>query len=75
MNLLNNLGKKPYQAYRIEHGIEVIRVQIPLKEARNFETEFADAQTAGKNKESLMAIVARHGGTVRAPDPAVRKGT
>lgn len=65
MSLLNNLDKKPYQGYRISHGIEVFRVGIPLQEARNFEAEFAGAQAAGKNKESLMAIVSRHGGIVR----------
>lgn len=65
MSLLNNLDKKPYQAYRIEHGIEVIRVSIPLQEAARFEQEFAEAQAAGKNKAGLMAVVTRCAGRIR----------
>ena len=66
MSLIGSLDKKPYQAYTIEHGIERIHVQIPLKEARAFETAFAEATADGNDsKASLLQIVESHGGSIR----------
>lgn len=65
MSLLQNIDKKPFQAYTIEHGIERIFVKVPLKESKSFETEFAEALSAGKDsKENIMAIVNKHNGSL-----------
>ena len=66
--LLNDLAaeKTAYQAYSIEHGIERIRIQIPLKEARAFEKDFNAALSSGTDsKASLLEIVSKHNGSVR----------
>lgn len=64
--LLNSLDKKPFQCYTIEHGIERIKIQIPLKEALNFENGFADFIKEGlSSKSELMDLVNRHGGYIR----------
>ena len=66
MSLIGSLDKKPYQAYTIEHGIERIHVQIPLKEARAFETAFAESTAEGiDSKSALLDIVQAFGGSIR----------
>ena len=64
-SLLNNIGKLPYQEYTIEHGVERIKIRVPLKEARNFEAAFAEAVSNDDSKEGLLKVLANHGGTVR----------
>jgi hypothetical protein len=66
--LLSDLAaeKTAYQAYSIEHGIERIKIQIPLKEARSFEVAFnASIADGSDSKANLLAIVSAHGGSVR----------
>lgn len=59
------LDKMPYQAYTIEHGIERIKIQIPLKNVPSFEQEFSTALTEGVDtKESLLKIVSAHNGSI-----------
>lgn len=66
MKLLSDLnaGKQAYQLYTITHGIESIRVQIPIREARKFETAFNAVRT--DDRSVLLNIVTEHGGKVRA---------
>lgn len=67
MSLLGSIDKKPYQAYVIEHGIERVHIQIPLKEARAFEASFAESISNGDDtKNTLLSIVSEHGGSIRA---------
>lgn len=63
--LLTNLEKKPYQAYTIEHGMERISIQIPLKEARGFEAAFAEAAKNGASKDELLKVMNSFGGNLR----------
>lgn len=64
--LLNNLDKKPFQCYTLEHGIEKIKIQIPLKEALNFENDFYTFIKEGStSKKDLMEMVNSHGGFIR----------
>ena len=65
-SLLNNINKKPFQAFTIEHGIERIKIQIPLKEVRAFEKTFAMALAEGiVSKTELLRIVQACGGSIR----------
>lgn len=58
-------GKKAYQAFTIQHGIEHIDVKIPIKEVRHFERGFNEAISAGtSDKSALLELVARHGGKI-----------
>lgn len=56
--------KTAYQSYTITHGIEAIKVLVPLKEASLFESEF-NAVT-NKSKENLIEVVKRHSGKIRS---------
>jgi hypothetical protein len=66
MKLLNDVNskKQAYQLYTITHGIETIRVQIPIREVREFETNFQNADN--KDRSGLLSLVSKHGGKVRA---------
>lgn len=64
-SLLNNIGKLPYQEYTIEHGVERIKIRVPLKEARSFEIAFDAAVSKNVSKEGLLNVLANHGGSVR----------
>jgi hypothetical protein len=65
-SLLNMLDKKPFQAFTIEHGIERIKIKIPLKEVRTFEKTFALAIAEGADtKNELLQLVHACGGSVR----------
>jgi len=65
MKLLSDLnaGKQAYQLYTITHGIESIRVQIPIREARAFEQDFQLNES--DDRSVLLTIVSNHGGKVR----------
>ena len=66
-SLLNELeaaaDKIAYQTYTIQHGIELIKVLVPLKNSLVFETEFHAAEN--KNKDALLEVVIRHSGKIR----------
>jgi len=60
-------GKIAFQAYTIVHGIEKLKIQVPLKNARAFEEEFNVALAEGKNsKANLMRILSEHNGSIRS---------
>lgn len=66
MSMLGDIGKKPYQSYTIEHGIERVRVQIPLREIRAFEAAFNEALQEDKvPMATLLDVVKAHGGKLR----------
>lgn len=66
MKLLDNIEKRPYQGYTIEHGIERIHIKVPLSNAREFETAIAEAIADGTpSRAVLLDIVAAHDGTQR----------
>jgi len=58
-----NAGKTAYQTYTITHGIEEIRVLVPLTEVKNFEVEFN--ANKGKSKDALLEIVTRLNGKIK----------
>jgi DNA-directed RNA polymerase subunit L len=59
-------GKVAYQAYTIEHGIEQLKIRVPLQETKAFERELNEALEAGKtSKKNVMGIVEAHGGSLR----------
>lgn len=66
-SLLNELdataGKTAYQSYTIQHGIERIKVLVPLKNVQVFEAEFN--ATTDKSKNALLEVVTRHSGKIR----------
>jgi hypothetical protein len=67
--LLNSLQstKTAYQSFTIEHGIERIKVQIPLKFAKIFEEKFAvSVSKDNASKEQLLKIVSECGGKIRS---------
>lgn len=67
MKLLNDLDKKPYQLYTIEHGIERIRIKVPLKEAAAFEAAFAEAiDLRNTSTANLLSLVNKFSGTLRS---------
>lgn len=64
--LLTSLDKKPFQCYTLEHGIEKIKIQVPLKEALNFENAFSKfLKEETTSKTELLALVNRHDGFIR----------
>ena len=65
MKLLNELDKKPFQAYTLEHGIERIKVKVPLASSRAFEAAFEKAISAGASKQELLELLTEHGGAIR----------
>lgn len=61
--LLNQLGAAPktaLQTYTIEHGIERIKVAVPLKEVKLFEERFARLEN--RSKAAVLELVDSHGG-------------
>ena len=58
-----NAGKIAYQTYTIEHGIEKIKVLVPLKNASLFEADFH--ATTDRTKDALLEVVTRHAGKIR----------
>jgi hypothetical protein len=72
MKLLDNIEKHPYQGYTLEHGIERIRVKVPLRSSRAFEAAIAEAIAEGApTKSTLLEIVANHGGSQRSAKRSV----
>jgi len=63
VSLDDAVGKTAYQVYTIEHGIERIAVQVPLRNAREFEADFGTAGTT--DRAAILKMVAEHGGKVR----------
>ena len=64
-------GKRAYQRFTIEHGIERICVRIPIKDSRAFETAFQSALTEGiADKTALLQIVEKHNGAAEAAKKA-----
>ena len=55
-------GKTAYQSYTLQHGIEKLTVLVPLKNAKQFEEEFAMTATS---KATLLEVVARHSGKIK----------
>lgn len=59
--------KTPYQAYTIQHGIELIRIQIPMKNVRTFESSFNELLKAGVTEKTLfLRLVESADGKIRA---------
>jgi len=67
MSLLNNVAalekKVPYQTYTLKHGIETLKVLVPLKAVPIFEQEFKEQ--GDKSKPAIMQLVEKHGGRVK----------
>lgn len=63
-------GKRAYQCFVIEHGIEKISIKIPIKESRVFENSFKDAARSGASKSSLLQLVEQHGGSIQTAKKA-----
>lgn len=67
MNLLNQLqqieGKQAYRAYTVQHGIEMIKVLVPVVESVAFEQSFSNLQD--RKKESILHLVESMGGKVK----------
>lgn len=67
MKLISQLeqvqGKKPYQSYSLQHGIETMTVLVPLAEASSFEQQFN--QLKDRSKTSITALVESLQGKVR----------
>jgi len=65
--LINQLqaveGKKAYQSYTIQHGIEQIQVLVPVQQVKMFEEQFKDLKD--KQKTSITALVEQVGGKVK----------
>lgn len=55
--------KTAYQTYTIQHGIESIKIQVPLTNAKVFEAQFAAFKT--KQKNDILQLVEQVGGKVR----------
>jgi hypothetical protein len=65
-SLLNNLDKRPFQVYTIEHGIERFKVAVPLAEVRAFEKAFAEAIDDGNDsKTDLLEVLKLFGGKLK----------
>lgn len=66
-SLINQLdksvGKTAFQIYTIEHGIDRISVQVPLKQVPLFEQKFLELQD--KRKSTIISLVVEVGGKVR----------
>ncbi len=63
--LLNQLDKKPFQAYTIQHGIERVRIQIPLEQTKVFEDKFAVLSSTSASLSTLLELVAACNGKTR----------
>lgn len=67
-SLLNQLqaveGKKAYQSYTIQHGIEEIQVLVPVASVKVFEERFATLGT--KQKSTILTLLETVGGKVRS---------
>jgi hypothetical protein len=55
--------KIAYQTYTVKHGIEELKVLVPLKNAKMFEADF-HANT-DHSKTALLEIISSHSGKVR----------
>lgn len=68
MKLLADFESKkiPYQGYAIQHGIETIHIQIPLRAAPAFEKAFREAiQDGVESRDALIHLAEEHGGKIR----------
>lgn len=67
MSLLNNVAalekKVPYQTYTLKHGIESIKILVPLKAAQVFEEEFKGL--TDRSKSAITLLVEKHNGKVK----------
>ncbi len=63
--LLDQLDKKPFQAYTIQHGIERVRIQIPLEQTKVFEDKFAALSSTSASLSTLLELVAACNGKTR----------
>lgn len=67
MSLLNNVAslekKTAYQTYTIQHGIERIKVAVPLSSAPLFEEDFKNS--SDKNKSTILLLVEKYKGKVK----------
>lgn len=61
-SILGSVDKIAYQTYTVELGIERLKIQVPLKTAKVFESEFQKAISLDKPKEDLLTIINKHGG-------------
>ena len=66
--LINDVvdGKKAWQAFTIEHGIEKIKIQVPLENAKEFAQAFYRSINKGEtDKATLFKIMNSYGGNIR----------
>jgi hypothetical protein len=56
-------GKQAYQTYTIQHGIEQLKVLVPVKTVKTFEERFS--KLADKQKASIVTLVEAVGGKVK----------
>ena len=64
MNDLNaNADKLAFQTYEMQHGIEKLKIMVPLKNAKMFESDFANL--SHKSKDALMELLVHHSGKMR----------
>ena len=52
-----------YQTYTIQHGIESIKIQVPVSSVKVFEEQFSAFKT--KDKSVILHLVDQVGGKVR----------
>jgi len=65
MELLNALSKpqkRPFQVFKVTHGIEVIDLKVPLAQADAFQQAFE--ALSQKDKPAILQVLAEHGGSV-----------
>jgi hypothetical protein len=64
LNQIQNIeGKKAYQTYTVQHGIEHLRVLVPVKQVQIFETAFKELKD--KQKSTILQLVEQVGGKVK----------
>jgi hypothetical protein len=56
-------GKQAYQTYTIQHGIEQLKVLVPVKTVKTFEEQFSKLKD--KQKASIVTLVEAVGGKVK----------
>lgn len=56
-------GKKPFQTYTIQHGIEHLRVLVPVANVKTFESAFKELKD--KQKSTILQLVEQVGGKVK----------
>lgn len=66
MNLLSDIdgksGKTPWQTYIVKHGIETMKVAVPLSKAAQFEAEM---QQPHASKQLILETLRRCGGELQ----------